>query len=102
MHGQSTAVWRRKSASAVAGVRHYFGARLLGIHSRQVMYPAQSLGPYCRKGLAQQRNKLAAERFFTQKVMKSVGCQKSFTVGFYNLGKKLVIQQLGNIVPAMV
>ena len=67
----------------MAGVRHYFGARLLGIHSRQVMYPAQSLGPYCRKGLAQQRNKLAAERF-------------------YNLGKKLVIQQLGNIVPAMV
>ena len=34
--------------------------------------------------------------------MKSVGRQKSFTVGFYNLGKKLVIQQLGNIVPAMV
>ena len=86
----------------MAGVRHYFGARLLGVHSRQVMYPAQSLGTYCRKGLAQQRNKLAAERFFTQKVMKSVGCQKSFTVGFYNLGKKLVIQQLGNIVPAMV
>lgn len=66
------------------------------------MYPAQSLGPYCRKGLAQQRNKLAAECFFAQKVMKSVGGQKSFTVGFYNLGKKLVIQQSGNIVPAMV
>ena len=95
-------LWLPKRRCRNVRLRHYFGARLLGIHSRQVMYPAQSLGPYCRKGLAQQRNKLAAECFFAQKVMKSVGCQKSFTVGFYNLGKKLVIQQSGNIVPAMV
>lgn len=66
------------------------------------MYPAQSLGPYCRKDLTQQISRSSAECFFAQKVMKSVGCQNSFTVGFYNLGKKMVFQQLGNIVPARV